>query len=143
VNEGADTWTARDVVAHLADLEDTDWMVRVRHILAERDGKAFAHIDRERFRTVFADATVPHLLDTFAARRARNLGELDQLGLTAAQLATPGVHPSLGPVTLEMLLATWVVHDFTHIVQISRVMAKRYDAAVGPWKEFLSVLARR
>jgi hypothetical protein len=29
-------------------------------------------------------------------------------------------------VTLGELLATWTAHDLNHIVQISRVMARRY-----------------
>jgi hypothetical protein len=32
------------------------------------------------------------------------------------------------------------VHDLDHIVQISRVMAKQYRDAVGPWVEYLRVL---
>ncbi len=46
-------------------------------------------------------------------------------------------------MTLRQLLATWVVHDQTHITQIARVMAKRYDEAVGPWSRYLRVLGRR
>jgi hypothetical protein len=45
------------------------------------------------------------------------------------------MHPSLGPVTLRQMLASWVVHDFGHIAQIVRVMAKRHRADVGPWRE--------
>lgn len=61
--------------------------------------------------------------------------------LTSGDLARAGTHPSLGPVTLEQLIASWVVHAMTHICQIVRVMAKRYDKAVGPWKEYLSILS--
>src|SRR5438034_863509 len=53
-----------------------------------------------------------------------------------------GQHPELGQVTLSQLLASWVVHDLGHIAQISRVMAKQYTAAVGPWKAYLPVLTR-
>jgi len=38
------------------------------------------------------------------------------------------------------LLAAWVVHDMTHIAQISRVIAKQYEIEVGPWKEYMGVL---
>jgi len=54
-----------------------------------------------------------------------------------------GIHPKFGTVTLRQLLSTWVVHDLTHIYQISRVMAKQYESEVGPWKEFLGVLNDR
>ena len=53
-----------------------------------------------------------------------------------------GIHPDLGEVTLSQLLSTWTVHDLDHINQISRVMAKQYNEAVGPWKNYLGVLKR-
>jgi hypothetical protein len=43
-------------------------------------------------------------------------------------------------VSLSQLLATWVVHDLTHLHQLSRVMAHQYQEAVGPWSAFLGVL---
>ena len=46
----------------------------------------------------------------------------------------------LGTVTLQQLLATWVVHDLTHLHQISRTMAHQYRGEVGPWEAFLGVL---
>jgi len=50
------------------------------------------------------------------------------------------MHPALGLVTLRQLLATWTAHDLGHILQITRVMAKRYREEVGPWAEYLSVM---
>jgi hypothetical protein len=55
-------------------------------------------------------------------------------------LELPGIHPSLGRVTLRQLLAAWVVHDFGHIAQVARVMAKQLRQEVGPWEPFLPVL---
>lgn len=43
-------------------------------------------------------------------------------------------------MTVGQLLATWVVHDLTHVAQIVRVLARRYTEAVGPWSKYLSVL---
>jgi hypothetical protein len=60
--------------------------------------------------------------------------------LTAVDLKRTGTHPELGTVTLEALLATWVVHDLDHVVQVSRTLAKQYRDAVGPWQAYLSVL---
>ena len=45
-----------------------------------------------------------------------------------------------GQMTLRQLLATWTAHDLSHIVQVSRVMAKRYRHEVGPWAEYLPVM---
>jgi hypothetical protein len=60
--------------------------------------------------------------------------------LTPAALELPGIHPSLGRVTLRQLLAAWVVHDFGHLAQVARVMAKQLRQEVGPWEPFLPVL---
>ena len=56
------------------------------------------------------------------------------------QLDRQGRHPELGLVTLRQLLSTWVAHDLDHLVQIARVMARRYTASVGPWTQYLRVL---
>ena len=82
------------------------------------------------------------LLDEFAALRRRNIEELKEMELTPELLARRGRHPEFGAVTLEQLLATWVVHDLGHIAQITRVIARQYTEAVGPWKAYLSVLTR-
>jgi len=64
----------------------------------------------------------------------------DMPGIWTA-LGRPGLHPSLGAVTLRQLLATWVVHDLDHVTQIARVMARQYSEAVGPWRAYLRVIS--
>ena len=54
--------------------------------------------------------------------------------LGAHELALEGEHPVFGRVSLRQLLSAWVVHDLGHIAQTSRVMAKQYREAVGPWR---------
>ena len=63
--------------------------------------------------------------------------------LGAAELDLPATHPGLGPVTLRQLLAAWVVHDLGHVAQVSRVMAKQYREAIGPWAPYLPVVTDR
>ncbi len=45
-------------------------------------------------------------------------------------------------MTLRQLLATWVVHDLDHVMQVTRVMARQYAAAVGPLRRALAAYAR-
>lgn len=141
-NEGPDTWSPFDVVGHLIDGEETDWMGRTRLILAQGANRRFESFDRFRHLRINKGKTLAELLDRFAELRARNLQELAELRLSGAQLQLPGEHPEFGAVTLEQLLATWVAHDLGHLAQIARVMAKQYRAAVGPWEAFLPVLHR-
>jgi len=58
------------------------------------------------------------------------------------KVARTGTHPGLGRVTLGQLLAAWVVHDLGHVKQVARVMAGQYREAVGPWREYLTILDR-
>jgi DinB superfamily len=85
---------------------------------------------------------ISELLDRFKSLRQQNLQRLNELRLTPQDWQRPGKHPELGAVTLGELIATWVVHDLTHLNQIHRVMAKQYSKAVGPWKEYLSILIK-
>jgi hypothetical protein len=139
-DEGPDTWNAFDVVGHLIDGEETDWIPRARIILAQGPDRRFTPFDRFRHRRLNAGRALPELLERFAALRAANVETLRGWRLTPAQLALTGEHPELGVVTLEQLLATWVAHDLDHVVQMARVMAKRYTTAAGPWPAYLRVL---
>ncbi len=141
--EGPDTFSPFDVVGHLIDGEETDWMVRARIILERGADPVFAPYDRFRHRERNVGRTLASLLDEFAALRAANLEELQAMGLGESDLDLPGRHPRLGPVSLRQLLAAWVVHDLGHIAQVSRVMAKQYRDEIGPWTAFLPVVTDR
>ena len=141
-NEGPDTWSPQDVVGHLIHGEETDWIPRAKIILTKGESQAFEPFDRFAQARRFAGWSLARLLDRFGELRADGIATLRGWRLTPAQLALLGRHPELGQVTLSQLLASWVVHDLGHIAQISRVMAKQYTAAVGPWKAYLPVLTR-
>lgn len=140
--EGEDTWSPYDVIGHLIHGERTDWIPRVRHIMAG-ETHPFERFDRHAQFTESKGKDVVELLATFADLRRRNLAALVGMNLTPADFERQGLHPELGQVTLGELLATWVVHDLDHVAQISRTMAKRYKGAVGPWTAYLSVLHDR
>ena len=142
IDEGAETWSARDVVGHLIHAEDTDWLARARIILEEGTERAFEPFDRFAQHRRFAGWPLDRLLDRFAEARRDNLETVRGWRLTEAQLSLRGRHPELGMVDLRQLLATWAVHDLNHLAQISRVMAKRYLETVGPWGAYLSILGR-
>jgi len=82
------------------------------------------------------------LLEVFAPLRADNLRTLRIWSRTRHELLLTGEHPAFGIVTLEQLLSTWVAHDPGHVAQASRVMAKQYRDAVGPWRAYIPILDR-
>lgn len=140
--EGPGTWSPYDVVGHLIHGEHADWIPRTEHMLAHGDTVPFAPFDREAMFAASKGKTLTELLDSFEQLRRANLARLAALHLTEAQLDRPGRHPALGAVTLRQHLASWVVHDLSHLAQVARVMAKRYRADVGPWRAYLPILDR-
>jgi hypothetical protein len=139
-NEGEDTWSAFDVVAHLIHGERTDWMPRVKTVLQCGETRTFEPFDRLGHVRESQGLVLGELLDEFARVRSVNLGELRALNLRPEHLALRGRHSTLGAVTLSELLATWAAHDLTHLHQISRIMAHQYREAVGPWSRYLGVM---
>jgi len=139
-NEGKDTWSAFDIVGHLIVGERTDWMPRVRVILESGEARPFDPFDRFAQLKESQNKSLEQLLDDFARLRRENVAALQALNLQPEDFSRRGRHPALGVVTLSQLLATWAVHDLTHVHQLSRVMAHQYREAVGPWSEYLGVL---
>ncbi|HJU10676.1 MAG TPA: DinB family protein [Candidatus Binataceae bacterium] len=139
-NEGEGTFSAFDVVAHLIHAEQEDWMPRVRMILQHGEAQVFDPFDRWATVRESRNRPLGSLLDEFAQLRAASLGSIRALNLSSDRMNATGRHPSFGRVTLSQLLATWAVHDLTHLHQISRVMAHQYCDAVGPWINYLGVL---
>lgn len=141
-NEGENTWSPYDIVGHLIHGEKTDWMVRAAIILSEDDNKTFEPFDRFAQFEEDQQRPIEALLKDFKKRRNANLKKLKALKINDTLLLKEGIHPELGEVNLQQLLATWVVHDLGHIYQMSRVMAKNYKNEVGPWQEFLGILKK-
>ena len=139
-NEGPETWSPLEVLAHLIEGEKTNWMPRVRVIYEQGEEGQFAPFDRFAHLRASEGRSVNDLLDEFAALRAQSLEEVRALQLTPADLGRTGQHPEFGRVTLGQLLATWTAHDQAHLVQLSRTLARQYREAVGPWQAYLSVM---
>ena len=137
--ETAESWSPREVVGHLLHIEESDWLDRTQVILAHGTTRTFAPVDREAGFSRFHSLSLEDLLDRFDVVRADNLALLGSL-VQDGDLQQRGVHPEFGEVTLEQLLATWVVHDLNHQHQIVKTMAKQYTTAIGPWRQFLPII---
>jgi hypothetical protein len=133
-------WAPFDIVGHLIHGEMTDWIPRAKIILDQGESLTFVPFDRLAQFEHSKGKTLAVLLDEFDEARRESLKTLRGWNLSEDQLRLKGMHPELGEVDLSQLLATWVVHDLTHIRQIATFMAKKYTEAVGPWTEYLSIL---
>ena len=139
-NEGPETWSPYDVIGHLIEGEETDWIPRARIILEQGEARPFDKFDRFAMFEKSQGKSLLELLARFEQLRGESLRQLDELKLTPELLQKRGTHPALGVVTLSQLLSAWVVHDLGHIRQIVRVMAKQYRDAIGPWTEYLTIV---
>jgi len=133
---GPDDWGPYDILGHLIEGEETDWVPRVRTILEHGTGRPFAPFDRDARPEA---RPVGELLETFARLRERSLDALAAMDL---DLDARGTHPDLGEVTLGQLVATWAVHDLSHLAQAAEVMARRWRDEIGPWRAYLPVVDR-
>ncbi len=133
-------WSPFDIVGHLIYGEETDWITRAKIILGQDANPIFEPFDRFAQFEKSKGKTLNELIEIFAVSRAKNLVILSEMNLNEEKLRLKGIHPELGEVTLEQLLATWVVHDLNHIKQIAAVLAYKYAENVGVWKQYLSIL---
>jgi len=140
VDEGPDTWSPRKVVVHLIHGERTDWIPRARIILKQESYRRFDPFDR--FAELKSERPLKDLLEEFDELRSGNVATLRGWNLKEKDMELTGEHPEFGAVTMRQLLATWVVHDLSHIAQITRTMARAYTTAVGPWTAYFRVLQR-
>jgi DinB superfamily len=137
-----DSFSPMDVLGHLIHGEKTDWVPRIKLILATGDTVPFMAFDRRGFEEAIRGRSAEDLLVELTALRQANLKYLAGLRLASGQLSLAGRHPELGRVTLGQLLATWAAHDLNHVDQVARVVCDRYAEAVGPWRAYLGILNR-
>ena len=113
----AGEWCVKEVLGHLIETERRGFAGRIRIILAgqepqleswDQNGVAAARRDCER------DA--PALLGELATMREDSARLVE--GLSAADLARGGHHPSVGYLRVGDLLNEWIHHDRNHVRQI-------------------------
>ena len=139
-NEGPETFSPYDVIGHLIHGEKTDWTARTKMIMEHGNTKTFVPWDRFAQYEESKGKSLQQLLYDFEIIRKENIVWFKALQLTEADLDKKGSHPKLGEVTMRNLLSTWVIHDLTHIAQVTRVMAKQYKKEMGPWLQFFRIM---
>ncbi len=137
-NEGENTWSAFEIVAHLIQGEKSNWITRAKWLLKFGETQAFEPFVRQPDN--ISGKSLAQILGEFAWLRSENLDSLRALNLKPSDLEKRGLHPALGTVKLGELLATWAAHDLTHLHQLTRVMAWQCRETVGPFRKYLGVL---
>lgn len=117
--EAPGKWSARMVVAHLADSELVG-AFRLRMILAH-DRPALTPYDQDRWAAAlrYDTADLRESLERFEVLRRANLA----LWTTAspAELARVGVHAERGEESVEQMRRLYAGHDLAHLRQLARI----------------------
>ncbi|MYL43496.1 DinB family protein [Virgibacillus salexigens] len=142
-NEGDRTWNSYEVIDHLIESEKHNWIPRLEAILHGDEHAPIPPFDRYAHLNKDTNNPIQQKLMEFKTLRAHNLSRLETIPSLESHLDAIGLHPVFGEVKLSELLSTWVVHDLTHIAQIVRVMAKRYQKDVGSWQAYLGILTNK
>ena len=115
------SWTAREVVHHVADSETTS-SIRLRRLLVEEDALIVGSDEEACARVLrYADREIGPSLETIAGTRASTAQLLDLL--TDAQWARTGTHSESGPYGLERWLEIYAGHAHDHANQIREARA--------------------
>jgi hypothetical protein len=114
------TWSAREIVHHLADSEMTS-AIRLRRLIAE-DGPVIHGYDQETFaRRLHYDRPIAPSLAAFGAARACTVPLLERL--SDADWARAGTHSESGAYSVVQWLEIYAAHAHGHADQIRRARA--------------------
>ena len=113
-----DSWSARQVVHHVADSEAPSY-ARLRRLIAE-PGSLIQGYDESRWgenaTLGYKELPVENSLDVFRAVRTSSLEILKRL--TDEQLGNAGIHTESGEYTVRTWLETYINHPIEHAAQI-------------------------
>jgi hypothetical protein len=117
---GPGTWSAREIVHHLADSEMTS-AIRLRRLIAEENPTIVGY-DQEVFaQRLSYDRPIAASLEAFRWARSSTAEILDRL--TDAEWARAGTHSESGPYSVERWLEIYAEHAVKHAAQIRRALA--------------------
>ena len=132
-------WSANECVGHLIEAERRGFAGRVRAILAADRPDIPADLEAWDPPAV-AEARRDHekagvdLVAEFVALRASGVDLVR--GLRADDLERIGIHPHVGPLRVDEVIAEWVHHDRNHIRQLLEVTQTRVWAQMGNARRF-------
>ena len=109
-------WSAVEIVCHLYDEEREDFRARLAHVLST-PGSPMPKIDPAAWviERKYREQDYPTRCSGFISERRRSVEWLR--GLTDEPWSNAYMHPTVGPVSCDLLLTNWVAHDLHHMRQ--------------------------
>lgn len=117
---GADEWSAREIVHHLADSEMTS-AIRLRRLLAEEKPEIVGYDQEEFARRLRYDRPLEGSLLAFKGARRSTSPLLARL--SEADWSRSGTHTESGTYSVETWLQIYAAHGHDHADQIRRARA--------------------
>jgi len=117
-------WSARDIVAHLADAEVV-FAFRLRQTLAE-DHHVIQPFDQDRWAKSYTACDARLALAALSALRAWNVALIQSV--EAPDLSKPVTHPERGTMTFQTIVETMAGHDRNHIKQVEAIAGQPSSA---------------
>jgi hypothetical protein len=118
-------WSARDILAHLADAEIV-FSFRLKQTLAE-DHHIIQPFDQDVWAKSYPACDAQLALAALSAVRAWNLAFIRSV--KPADLSKPVTHPERGSMTFQTIVETMAGHDRNHIQQMERIAGQSAAAS--------------
>ena len=117
-------WCTLEILCHLYDEEREDFRARLRSTL-ETPAAPWPKIDPPAWVTErnYMQQDFDAKLSAFLQERDLSVAWLR--GTLGANWENAYIHPTVGPVSCELLLTNWVAHDLHHIRQLNNL---RYES---------------
>ena len=114
------TWSAREIVHHLADSEMTS-AIRLRLLLATERPTILGYDENEFAKRLHYDRPIEASLAALATARRSTAEILDRMG--ESDWVREGTHTDSGRYTMDTWLEIYAVHAHNHAAQIRRARA--------------------
>jgi hypothetical protein len=132
-------WSISEVLAHLAETEDSAFRQRVKMML-EQEMPVLASYDQNAAYAAgkYSSGRAREHLKRFCHERDRSLSSLRYV--PAGMISRKGRHEVLGEITIGQLMNEWAFHDLGHIRQIAELYRSRaFYPQMGPFQRFYTV----
>jgi uncharacterized damage-inducible protein DinB len=117
-------WSARDIVAHLADAEIA-FAFRLKQTLAE-DHHVIQPFDQDLWAKSYPSCDAALALAALSALRAWNIALIRSI--KPADMSKPVTHPERGTMTFQTIVETMAGHDRNHILQMEAIAGQSAGA---------------
>ena len=113
-----DKWTAREIIAHLADVEITLGF-RIRQTVAQ-PGSPLPVMDQDGWARRYTRLEPSIAIEAFRAQRAWNLALFSTFSFD--DWLAEGIHGERGPESVDLMVRFLAGHDLNHLKQLEQIL---------------------